>query len=60
LWGTAEIAGVYAGFSPVLPDSEGEKQQRVVVSKSLYNNLLCFGCGAAWFPIRHIFALAVS
>jgi hypothetical protein len=39
---TAEIAGFYAGFSPVLPDSLGKNLQRVVVRYTLHNYLLCF------------------
>jgi hypothetical protein len=52
---TAEIAGFYAGFSPVLPDSLGKNLQRVVVRCTRHNYLLCFCSLASRFAIRHIF-----
>jgi len=39
LWETAEIAGIYAGFSPVLPDSVGKFHQRLVVPRCVDNNI---------------------
>jgi hypothetical protein len=41
-WGTTEIVGIYAGFSPVLPDRVPRIIQQLVVAGSEDNYRLCF------------------
>jgi len=55
LWKTAEIVGVYAGFSPVRPDGNGSLLLPLVFELSMHNYILCVSSLSRCFPIRHIF-----
>jgi hypothetical protein len=57
LWESAEIAPVYACFSPVRPAGPEVFLQPLVVAQSHDNYMLCFSFFCRLVPIRHIFPL---
>jgi hypothetical protein len=54
LWESAEIARVYAGFSPVRRYGIFLFLQRLVVHHAAHNYILCFRSQFRQFPLRHI------
>jgi hypothetical protein len=50
----AEIARVYAGFSPVRSAGRNRFLPPLVVQPTLYNYILCFPSPIHPFPFRHI------